>query len=174
MLEVAQNFLELLLCGSKQEHIASNAHIREAVLIVVSWANTHSPFLLPAWKVVFQGHLEKNVEEQARQLITLLGPFFISNMSLSSSVITVAFGFLYSLFKRLMYSCSIPHVLRTSQIELGVMESNAFMECFRESTSLSPSACLSTGKLFLNFRWTCVVLLDITLLAPFCVSRTCL
>ena len=52
----------------------------------------------------------------------------ISNMSLSSSVITVPFWFLYSLFKRLMHSCSIPQVLRASQKELCVMESNAFMK----------------------------------------------
>ena len=123
-----------------------------------------------SFKAIWRTVLKSKLDSGSPCLV----PFFISNMSLSSSVITVAFGFLYSLFKRLMYSCSIPQVLRTSQIELGVMESNAIMECFRESTSLSPSACLSTGKLFLNFRWTCVVLLDIPLLAPFCVPRTCL
>ena len=45
-------------------------------MIVVSEANTHSSLLLPAWKVVFQGHLQSSVEEQARQRIALLGPFF--------------------------------------------------------------------------------------------------
>ena len=44
--------------------------------MVVSWANTQSSLLLPAWKVVFQRHLQNSVEEQARQRITLLGPFF--------------------------------------------------------------------------------------------------
>ena len=48
-------------------------------------------------------------------------------MSLSSSVITVAFWSLYK-FLRKLYSCSIPQDLRASQIDLWVMESNAFMK----------------------------------------------
>ena len=97
-------------------------------MIVVSQANAHSPFILPAWKVVFQCDLQNNVEEQARQRITVLVTILISNMSLSSSIITVASWFLYNLFKRLMYSCSIPQVSRASQIELCVMEPKAFMK----------------------------------------------
>ena len=58
VLEFAQHLLELLFCGRKQEDIVSKAHIREAIVVVVSQANTHSPFLLPAWKVVFQRHLQ--------------------------------------------------------------------------------------------------------------------
>ena len=77
-LEVTRHFFEdvALLKKQKKEYIVSKAHIREAVVIVVSQVNTHSPCLLPAWKVVFQCHLQKSVEEQARLRITLLGSFF--------------------------------------------------------------------------------------------------
>ena len=34
--EVAHHFLELFFCGSKQEHVVSKAHIREAVVIAIS------------------------------------------------------------------------------------------------------------------------------------------
>ena len=39
--------------------------ICEAVMVVVSWANTHSSFRLPTWNVFFQGCLQNSVEEQA-------------------------------------------------------------------------------------------------------------
>ena len=49
-------------------------------------------------------------------------------MSLFSSGNTVAFWSLYSFFRMLMQSCSTPQDLRTPQMDLWVMESNAFMK----------------------------------------------
>ena len=74
--DVAQHFLKPLLCRSKQEHIVSKAQIREAIVIAISWAKCHSFFHLPAWKVVFQGHLQDRVEEQAGWRVDLLGRLF--------------------------------------------------------------------------------------------------
>ena len=114
MHEVAQHFGELLFCRSKQEHVVSKVDIREAVVIVVSLANTLSPFSSEKVGSRLSMHLQKSVEEQARLRITLLGPFFALEHA--------------TFLKRLTYSCSIPQVLRASQVELCVMESSAFMK----------------------------------------------
>ena len=45
MFEVAQHFLKLLLCGSKQEHVVSKAQISEAVVIVRSFSLKQLPNL---------------------------------------------------------------------------------------------------------------------------------
>ena len=42
VLEVAQHFLELLFCGSKQGHIVSNAHIREACYLFSAFHESDS------------------------------------------------------------------------------------------------------------------------------------
>ena len=57
---------QLFLCRSKQEHVVSKSQIREAVVIAVFEAKMPIPFSLPAWKVIFQGHLQNSVEEQTR------------------------------------------------------------------------------------------------------------
>ena len=91
-----------------------------------------------------EGHLSRPPAEQCCRASSMAGrppwhPFcLISNMSLSLLVITVAFWFLKSLFKRLMSSCSIPQVLRASQIELWLMESNAFKKSIVANHILTP------------------------------------
>ena len=58
-------------------------------------------------------------------------PYFVAFFDLEHvTLITLAFWFLYCLFKRLMYSCSMPQVFREPHIELWVMGSNAFMKSF--------------------------------------------
>ena len=50
--EVAQFFLKLHLCRSKQEHVVRQSQIREAIMVFVTKANTHSSLLLPVREVV--------------------------------------------------------------------------------------------------------------------------
>ena len=124
MLEVAQHFLELLSCRSKLEHIVSKAHIREAVVIVDSKTNTHSLCFCQRGKLSFNAICRTVLK---------------SKLDSGSPCLVL---FLYNLFKKLMYSRSIPLVLRASQIELCVMESNAFMKSI-VATHIFESFCTS-------------------------------
>ena len=54
---------------------SANLKFVRQFMIVVSQAHTHSSFLLPTWNVFFQGFLQNNVEEQARQRVTVFGSF---------------------------------------------------------------------------------------------------
>ena len=65
MFEVAQHFLKLLLCRSKKKHVVSKAQIREAVVVVISYANAQSFFLPnPFSFAIVGGHLSKPPVEQ--------------------------------------------------------------------------------------------------------------
>ena len=65
LLEFAQHFLKLFFGGCKQEHIVCKSQVCEAVMVVVTQVDSHTFFLLPTWKVVFQCFLQNRVEEQA-------------------------------------------------------------------------------------------------------------
>ena len=66
--------------------------VKQSRSLVITQAYAHSSFLLPARNVFFQCFLHSKLDRGSPCLV----PFLISNMSLSSSVSTVAFCSLYN------------------------------------------------------------------------------
>ena len=123
----------IIFCGCSHEF--ANRSTSSRYRKFVRQSNSKSPtdmsipfFLLPAWKVVFQGRLHTVSKSKLDNGSPCLVFLLISNMSLSLSVSTVAFWSLCSLFKRLKYFCSMPQILTAFHIELWPMESKAFMK----------------------------------------------
>ena len=118
-------------------------------MIVVTQVDSHTFFLLPTWNVVFQCFLQNVLKSELERGSSCVVHFLISNMSLSSSVSTVASWSSVKFVQEADVVMFDTADLRAFQIDLCVMEVERLHEvgCLMSRTP-SCVRCLGLAGMF--------------------------